>query len=129
MIRISAELARAYCVLRQRPDLWFTSKELARWACTAPSTSRSITRKLAEQGLLEVRRLSPAFLFRANFASGDVGLLQALDEAREVYGLPSDLNPAADQVCPGGSRSSDRCVFSRKEERGERSWFGKSLPE
>jgi len=73
-------------MFRRNPERWFSNNEVATQAMVAKVTARLATRTLAEGGLVEVMRLSPAFRYRAKATTceGNEQLRRQLDDACAV---------------------------------------------
>jgi hypothetical protein len=63
--RVTPHALRAEAVLFESPDRWFTSREVARLAKIAESTSRTFMARLAKEGRVEVRPSWPFLQYRA----------------------------------------------------------------
>lgn len=81
---ISAHEVRLFRVLRDRPERWFTSKEVASEAKVAGRTARAYLLKFHETGIAEMRRVHPSHLYRWN--------ARAQSNAREYFDRLNDLD-------------------------------------
>ena len=86
---VSLHEVKVYLVLKKEPA-WITSKDIAKKAGVADRTARAHALRLVQLGIIDQAEVFPAHRYRLseNASKRNIGYLQRLEKACEVFGLP-----------------------------------------
>jgi hypothetical protein len=84
---ISEHEVKVFLALRQSRDAWRTSNEIGKASGVAYRTARAHTARMAERGILQVRKVFPGHRFRLveNPEKRDPEYIKRMEEAIEAF--------------------------------------------